>query len=218
METKLILLLLELCEIVYKGYSEISSRMRSLGFDKITFFNYSSGLQAVLSVKDDDVYVIFRGSSELDDFKIDSKFLPKKFMNTLAHRGFVKSFSECESDLINYILSNLNSNSKIYVAGHSLGGALATLTAAFLNSKKFNNNIVLVTFGCPKVFYKFFNPSRLFAGVDVYRYINGDDLVPNLPPKLYTHISNPIFLQEKDKDGKLKEHSMKNYKEHIVKI
>lgn len=218
MGAKIILLLLELCAIVYKGYSEVNSFLRNLGFEKITFFNYSSGLQAVLAVKGDDIYVTFRGSSELDDFKTNAKFLPKKFLNVLAHRGFVKSFSECEADLTSYILSNLNMNSKIFVAGHSLGGALATLTSAYLNNKKFRNNIILVTFGCPKVFYNIFNPFKLFSGVEIHRFVNGDDLVPTLPPKLYKHISEEVLLQPRDKNGKLKEHSMESYRVYITDI
>ena len=218
MESKIILLLLELCSIVYKSYSEVNSFLEKLGFNKVTFFNYSSGLQAVLAVKGDDIYITFRGSSELDDFKTDYKFLPKKFLNVLAHRGFVKSFSECEADLIDYTLSNLNVKSKIFVAGHSLGGALATLAVAHLNNKKFSNQIALVTFGCPKVFYNIFEPFKLFSGVEIHRFVNGDDLVPTLPPKLYKHISEEVLLQAKDKNGKLNEHSMESYRVYITDI
>lgn len=77
-------------------------------------------------------------------------------------------------------LRALHRNAPIYVTGHSLGGAIATLAVPDLK-EIFGNIHTLLTFGEPRVgnteFSKFY-PS-VIKGLRVVHYA---DIVPHIPP------------------------------------
>lgn len=72
---------------------------------------------------------------------------------------------------------------RIYVTGHSLGGALAMLAGQFLLShdlQGYQHALSVCTFGAPRTGNNGF--ADWFQGVDVVRYVNSEDTVPTLPP------------------------------------
>lgn len=72
---------------------------------------------------------------------------------------------------------------KIYITGHSLGGALAMLAAQHLlshDSNAYRNLLSVCTFAAPRVGNSGF--AEWFTDVDVVRYVNSEDIVPNIPP------------------------------------
>ncbi|KAL6762402.1 Alpha/Beta hydrolase protein [Haematococcus lacustris] len=80
---------------------------------------------------------------------------------------------------------------RLWVTGHSLGGAMATLTA--LGLKRQGYNVAgLYTFGSPRVGNAGF--SRLFRDAGLwtrsYRFVNEDDAVPQVPLTVmgYAHV------------------------------
>lgn len=88
----------------------------------------------------------------------------------------------------------------IYVTGHSLGGALATLLAIELSSSQMaKNGIIFVTmynFGSPRV------GNRRFAEVynakvkDSWRIVNHRDIIPTVPRLMgYCHVEEPVYLK-----------------------
>ncbi|KAL4429228.1 hypothetical protein ABPG74_022108 [Tetrahymena malaccensis] len=91
--------------------------------------------------------------------------------------------------------------SKIYVTGQSLGGALATLVVPeiyLLNEKKPID--AFYTFGSPRVgnlqFSFWYTSKRYFSKISA-RITSNKDIVTQLPPKsfpfLYTHIGHEVF-------------------------
>ena len=75
----------------------------------------------------------------------------------------------------------------LWLAGHSLGAALATLAACECAPHG------LCTFGSPKVGDPTF--ARNFQVPNVYRFIHFRDLVPLLPPgNIYVHVGAPKYL------------------------
>ena len=93
---------------------------------------------------------------------------------------------------------------RLVLAGHSLGGALATLASLDLASDPRFEQILLYTFGSPRV-----GDSRLAIalknrGVIVFRFANSEDSVPHLPPsnfsngkdetQLYQHVGYPAVF------------------------
>jgi hypothetical protein len=61
------------------------------------------------------------------------------------------------------------------ITGHSLGGALALITAAMLDHWQPDRTRSVYTFGAPRV-----GPVRLSGSAHLYRL--GEDIVPTLPP------------------------------------
>jgi pimeloyl-ACP methyl ester carboxylesterase len=76
----------------------------------------------------------------------------------------------------------------LILAGHSLGGALATLIATLLPPT------LLVTLGSPRVGNTEFVAS--LAGVEIVRLVDGCDLVTQLPPafSLYAHAGATSYI------------------------
>ena len=80
-----------------------------------------------------------------------------------------------------------NGDRPICVAGHSLGGALATLASyRIYKSNKFTFD-GLYTYGCPRVGDPEFSSSFSTIKKRIFRFENNNDIVPKIPPK---HVLN----------------------------
>jgi len=84
-------------------------------------------------------------------------------------------------------LKAANPNYQLWVAGHSLGGAMASLCAAL--AIKLNmwpaSDVKLVTFGQPRtgdINFAKAHDLLMFFG---YRVVHQNDLVPHIPPKIF---------------------------------
>jgi hypothetical protein len=100
-----------------------------------------------------------------------------------VHGGFEAAFQSVWPGLMQQIKSwqaagKLGNSPKIYVTGHSKGGALAMLAAVKLKTAKLPVTQV-ITFGAPRVGGADF--AAKYAGIDAVRYENEDDLVPHVP-------------------------------------
>jgi hypothetical protein len=107
------------------------------------------------------------------------------------HTGFLTAFESRPRgpavDIRNYFRGK--SPSRIHVVGHSLGGALATLTADMLSTAGVSE-VLLYTFGCPRVGDRgFANELRGSIGSgNIYRVYHPADPVPMLPVFPYIHV------------------------------
>lgn len=71
---------------------------------------------------------------------------------------------------------------KVYITGHSKGGAMAYLAAARLKFEKLANPIVVRSFAAARAGDPTFAASYNAAFLDTVRYEYQDDLVPHVPP------------------------------------
>ena len=85
-------------------------------------------------------------------------------------------------------------NAKIIVAGHSLGGAMATIAALELQLK-YNKVTALYAFGCPRIGNENYAHFVDLKINDRFRVVHNRDLVPHLPPETFGfyHIAQEIF-------------------------
>jgi pimeloyl-ACP methyl ester carboxylesterase len=101
----------------------------------------------------------------------------------------------------------------IWVTGHSLGGALSTVAAARLMERIENDPAYaslnlegMATFGSPRVgdedFTIQFNTTAERLGVQVWRFVHGDDIVPRIPLEWqgFDHVGLPVYLSLDDED------------------
>lgn len=130
---------------------------------------------------------------------------------TPVHIGFQESFSSFEPQVREFI--SKNNFQTVHIFGHSLGGALATLTADYVSSNK-AASARLYTFGAPRVGLKAFGQQLVSnMGPDgVYRLFHDADPVPWAPAYPFVHVpSRHSYRYPSTFHMSVKAHSMSNY-------
>ena len=133
------------------------------------------------------------GTKETTDWITNLKFLIKR---DDCHRGFKNNANRTLASLvIGY--EALDPKRKLVIAGHSLGGATATLIADALWESG-NTNIGLVTAGSPRPGGR--RLRRRIKDLEHLRFVHGDDIVARTPPWLagYVHTHPRIYLPDAD--------------------
>lgn len=177
--------------------------------DKNMFPEYVVDINGVRAIQGYDsknsvIFTVFRGSSNfqnwIDNIQI-SKLSPYNDTTISVEKGFYKAYEYVEIDL----LKNIHSLSLKYltnnniIAGHSLGGALATLLSyTIVNNYSHYNIISLFTYGSPRVGNKNFVKSFTGYNISSYRVTHYYDMVPHVPEELlgYLHIPNEIWYNK----------------------
>jgi len=142
------------------------------------------------------LYIVFRGTKGATDIKTDLECIQKKTSvagkECRVHEGFLKAYESVESQ-INAIPFNEYVGYQIVVCGHSLGGALATLCGASL---PVDNNIVVITFGSPRVGNDKLVKAFQDKVVQSYRFVHHNDPVPMVPKINYRHVDTEVRLDD----------------------
>ncbi len=145
------------------------------------------------------VFVIFRGTQTLEDWLSNLTF-PQQPHPAGApwgdiEKGFGFTYQDCAASVLNGVRT-AGAAPRIVAAGHSLGGALATLAAADLVIQNFSG-VQLYSFASPRVgnrdFAKEFDARLPVA----FRIANSEDIVTTVPlasPKLLsTNLPTGLF-------------------------
>jgi triacylglycerol lipase len=118
------------------------------------------------------------------DLRTDSRFLFKAGKGGgRVHSGFADAFAEI-SDYLDEFFAQRRPGQRLWLTGHSLGGALATLAAAHIGAEAVDG---LYTFGSPRVGDAAF--TAVLPSQSHFRFVHRDDWVPLIPPEFlgYTH-------------------------------
>ncbi len=215
-------------ELKYLG-TQVSSRKSVNQFDKELKNSVKSRLQRVkglpigfIAENAKEVFLILRGtmtSSELlRNLKI--RMAPYPYLDDCrVHEGFLQTYNVFRTKIIDG-LGALDARKSLFVAGHSLGAALATLAVPDLAVSTAFTSPVVYTFASPRVGDKSFAESydRQF-GTRSFRIANTADLVVSIPPPVpflgfiggyFTHVETPVdfTIQEEDLE---KNHLMETY-------
>lgn len=104
--------------------------------------------EIVLIDHEDIIIILFRGTDAVDnnrwaewigtDFNIAKEPTDKALPDARVHRGFWKSFELIRGDLLSVLNELDGKNKKIWLSGHSLGGAMSILTATYLQATGYN--------------------------------------------------------------------------------
>ncbi|MGV7959940.1 lipase family protein [Photorhabdus tasmaniensis] len=143
-----------------------------------------------------DVLVSWRGTISLENYLTDLTFQPlslscddeKALCSGFIHRGKVhKGFweafnlverltvpSETTKEIFRDIL-DLVKNKRLFICGHSLGGALALLHSAQLKE----HNPCLYSYGMPRTLTR--SAVEELSSIIHYRHVNEDDVIPAVP-------------------------------------
>lgn len=138
-----------------------------------------SDTQAFITHSDQVMLISVRGTLGLKDFLLDAdaRQVPFKEGVGQAHRGFYKAFSAAKIFVERY-MEAFYSGQTLIVCGHSLGGAVALLLAAWIN-EQWSKDTQLYTFGAPRAADQAFVQSA--NGLTHHRLVNHNDPIPGVP-------------------------------------
>jgi len=103
--------------------------------------------------------------------------------NIQVHKGFVKAYHSIRTSILKYIKDNREECKAIFVCGHSLGGALATLCAVDIQYNYPDIKVKCFPSGNPRVGNKDFAVSYDKRVPDTFRTQLRTDIVPLFPPR-----------------------------------
>jgi len=171
----------------------IAEALKKAGFKETRFFAHE-GTFAYLAQNDSAIVLSFRGSETANkaDYTTDAKIVQTPFFDYgTAHFGFIEAFEWVRSAIDDAIEELLAERERpIWVTGHSLGAALATLYGIH----RYEVVSAIYPIGSPRVggiqFAK--NTENL---VNIFRIVNDNDIIPRLPaPPFYRHVGSTYFL------------------------
>jgi hypothetical protein len=178
----------------------LKAKLNSGGFELVKTFNSTeTDTQAFLARNKDYAILAFRGTSSKRDIATDAKALKSSLVEGDIHRGFVGAYTSIMEQIKDEIkkIPGL----PLYITGHSLGAALATVATQYLEKEQIQGSkaplrdqiAACYTFGSPRVGDNFF---AVKLKSPVYRVVNTTDIVTVVPLLLmgYTHVGDERFL------------------------
>lgn len=136
-------------------------------------------------------FIVFRGTQLLADWLTNLNVTTSRSdSGHLVHAGFHSSFNTMKpriNDFIKVVNQPRYNINTVHCIGHSLGGALATLCANWISTKK---STYLYTFGSPRVGFGDFaqHITKKLNSEHIFRVYNKTDPVPKLLPWPYVHV------------------------------
>jgi hypothetical protein len=142
------------------------------------------------------VAVVFRGTNRPRDWLNNLDTVQVRGYGGKVHKGFHFALNEAWVTIVKKVRRVLSSDQTLWVTGHSLGGALATLAARRLQMDEGLRTHATFTYGAPRVFDP--GAAEKFRLL-LYRFVNGKDIVPHVPPPLllmrrYKHVGKLVHL------------------------
>ncbi len=187
------LLFAELARIAYYRPDIVWEAISAVGFEHFEFFD-EDGAQAYIFENQFDCVVVCRGTepNEWNDIKADVDAVSVLAETAgRVHRGFK---SEVDHLWPRLELALKENEKPLWFAGHSLGGAMATVCAGRCKLAEIPSNPAgLFTYGSPRVGNRrYIN----FVKIPHYRWVNNNDIVCRVPPRWlgYTHSGRELYF------------------------
>lgn len=172
-------------------------------FSKVTGFSHKSS-QGCVIVNKNYIVAAFRGTDEggdwLDNLNATAIHGPFGRVHTGFQKGLLDIWPEMKSQ-IRVARRETDRYLPLWITGHSLGGALATLAGAELiaGDEPFYG---IYTYGSPRAgdrdFARIFN---IEAAKRTFRFQNNNDIVSRIPSRVmgYSHIGSFVYITDKKK-------------------
>ena len=141
-----------------------------------------SSTKGVLAAKDDVTILAFAGTDPLNLLNWITDFSLGRPGADL-HEGFVAAAAAVWDEVGATIERSIAAGHRLFVAGHSLGAALALVTIDRAAQEKGLARSETYLFGCPRVGRAAFaSRYNLEFGSSTYRFMHGADIVATVPP------------------------------------
>ena len=176
-----------------------------------------------LSKDKKQLFLIFRGTVSAREWLFDINIKVQTYGQPhwgCATDGFLKIYNRCRGSFIDQLTALAPSNPQLFIAGHSLGGALTVLALPdVIRSTPFKKPI-LYNFGCPRVGDNdFVTAYNALPFQQTFRVVNTCDLVTSIPLPIqlplipsgnYSHVDTSVDFTVQKNDLGLN-HSMDTY-------
>ena len=184
--------------VAYREPEDANKTFEKYGFNNHRFID-KDGAQCYIIWNDTDAVVCFRGTEpkEMSDVKADLNAIQRKGLHNKGdvHAGFQGEINKVWDDL-NFTIADIQDR-KIYITGHSLGGAMATICAKRFQEEGLEK-LCLYTYGSPRV-----GDKRWVSTLQVphYRFQNNNDVVCKVPFWMmgYRHHGTNVYMNYKGK-------------------
>ena len=160
-----------------------------------------------VSEKNKRIVTVFRGSESKSDWWYDfmiykSRLYTEEHDDCCVHTGFLKQLhtNDVYLKILKTVTEQLQEHPdyEVYVTGHSLGAALATLCGFEFAHNLGDSKITVVSFASPRVgnqkFKEVFDAKENLVH---YRVTNNRDIITAAPMIFYKHVGTNIALSEK---------------------
>lgn len=152
---------------------------------------------ALASRKGDHYIVAFRGTQDLADWVTDADAYQVALARALrgeaagldqvrVHQGF-QLLAVSLSRKVATAAAGFKPKVPVYVTGHSLGGAVAALTALMLKARLKRSEVRMYSYAAPRVGDPAFVTAYDALLPTSYRVVNLADVVPLMPPRQLDH-------------------------------
>ncbi len=208
----------ELSDLAYEPYSEVQSKLSKFNLQAdMEIFDKGTDTNGFVASNEESVVVAFRGTTitsskdVITDFKFFSDPIDSD-RDVKAHRGFIKAYKSVFSSVERKIKPHLGKK-KLYITGHSLGAALASLTTYSITLKYANVKPIQYVYGCPPVGDITF--AKSFEKLDSNTITLEGDLVSDgllVSGGEWVNLYKPVEVKFLPKAGN---HSISTYVEHL---
>ncbi|XGW25354.1 hypothetical protein V3C99_006631 [Haemonchus contortus] len=159
----------------------------------------------VLSFRGTDTFLQLIMESDQSVFNEQISWIAGGKVSKYFNDGFMDLWNGGMKDDFNTLRSKYPSY-QVWVTGHSLGGAMATLAASYIVAAKLvpASSVELVTFGQPRTGNKDFAAAHDKQAMFCYRVTHWRDVVPHVPPEHlegYHHHKSEAFYHNNMKSG-----------------
>jgi pimeloyl-ACP methyl ester carboxylesterase len=175
-----------LSDLIYENWKEVHHRLGVMGFAMLGEPISHAGSQCMVVRNKTVAYLVFRGTEaskgSISDI-LSNVGHPRRWAGQgLAHSGYDRHFAMIRAKARDRA-ELVDPETPLHVTGHSLGGVLATMYAAWVGSGGPDDHKIesLITFGAPKALSKAAVATIKAPG---YRYTNRYDFAPHWQPGL----------------------------------
>ncbi len=181
---------------------EIINKLRDIDSEYLSVYGFDkNSAQAMVVSHKDFIGIAFRGTNEINDWLDNLNAFPEIALFGKFHRGFYRSVEDLWSDIKSHVEKIRQDLGKkpVFITGHSLGGAMASVAAAKYIHKDEPFTSVY-TFGQPRAMTR--NTARTFnaeAGGRYFRFQNNEDIVTRVPARImnYSHVGKCLYIDQK---------------------
>ena len=196
---------------ISRAVNEPFTEPHTLKNELLMYDSKKNPIFGVLWTNNSIAYIAFRGTMEpqewMQNFTYKQQhalFLNNSKNSPNIHSGFLEVYNNFRNNLIHKIKEL--KPTQIFIAGHSLGGAIATICG--LDLKILGYNTIVYNFASPRVGDDKFCDLVKNSNLPLYRIVNTSDVAPTFPvsvspnfddpekPFIYNHCGNAIYFTD----------------------